>query len=130
SGHLQEEDAAFHNKHKSSKHDPALPLYTMEEAQACLAQFKPVDFGESKQLAPDFSFRFVRSAHILGASLVEITASVNGRTRALLFTGDIGRVRDTNVAPGRVVHSGATEGEAADLLVMESTYGNRVHPTD
>jgi len=49
SGHLQEEDAAFHNQHKTSKHDPALPLYTEEEAQECLQYFKPVAFGESKQ---------------------------------------------------------------------------------
>src|SRR5205823_13991029 len=45
------------------------------------------------------------------------------------FTGDIGRVRDQNIAPGKVVHSGPTEGETADLLVMESTYGSRQHPT-
>ena len=50
--------------------------------------------------------------------------------KRLLFTGDIGRVRDNNVAPGKVVRSGPTEGETADLLVMESTYGNRQHPTD
>src|SRR5581483_4644666 len=49
-------------------------------------------------------------------------------SQRLLFTGDIGRVRDSQVAPGRVLHSGPTEGESTDLLVMESTYGNRVHP--
>jgi metallo-beta-lactamase family protein len=128
SGHLQEEEAEFHNKHMTSKHKPALPLYTMEQAQQSLACLKTVDFGETKQLCPELSFRFVRSAHILGASMVEITAKVNGGTRQLLFTGDIGRVRDGIVAPGKVVHSGPQEGESADLLVMESTYGNRQHP--
>lgn len=129
SGHLQEEDADFHNKSKSTKHAPALPLYTAQEAQDSLQYFKPIDFGQHMQIAPEFSFRFVRAAHILGSSLVEITAQVNGSTRAMLFTGDIGRVRNSNIAPGKVVHSGPTEGESADLLVMESTYGNRLHPT-
>ena len=125
SGHLQEEDAAFHNKRKSSKHSPALPLYTSQEAEDCMKFFRPVDFGQTQQLQPGFAFRFVRAAHIVGSSMVEITLGA----RRLLFTGDIGRVRDSQIAPGRVVHSGPTEGESADLLVMESTYGNRLHPT-
>ncbi len=128
SGHLQEEDAAYHNYKKTSKHTPALPLYTFEEAQECLQRFRPVDFGDTVQLSPELSFRFVRAAHILGSAMAEITVKTNGRPRRLLFTGDIGRVRDSQVAPGRVVHSGPTEGETADLLVMESTYGNRQHP--
>jgi metallo-beta-lactamase family protein len=128
SGHLQEEDAAYYNKHKKSKHDPALPLYTLAEAQAALQYFRPVQFGEDQQLSPETSFRFVRAAHILGSAMAEITLRINGETRRLLFTGDIGRMRDRNVAPGKVVHSGPTEGETADILVMESTYGNRQHP--
>src|SRR5947209_11187002 len=62
--------------------------------------------------------------------MAEISLRTNGVTRALLFTGDIGRVRDHKVAPGKVVHSGPTEGEIADVVVMESTYGNRVHPKE
>jgi len=129
SGHLQEEDAAFYNKHRKSKHDPALPLYTEEEAQASLHYFRPVPFGETRQLCPEISFRFVRAAHILGSSMVELALQSNGQARHLLFTGDIGRVRDQKTAPGKVVRSGPTEGEAADIMVMESTYGNRPHPT-
>ncbi len=128
SGHLQEEDATFHNKKKTSKHDPALPLYTFEEAQACLSQFVAVDFNQDKQLRPDFTFRFVHAAHIVGSSMVEVAMQVAGRQQKLLFTGDIGRVHDSEIAPGRVLHYGPTEGESADLLVMESTYGNRLHP--
>jgi len=128
SGHLQEEDAAFYNKTKSSKHHPALPLYTFEEAQECLQYFRPLGFEESKQLSPEISFRFVRSAHILGSSMVELKLTTNGQSRQLLFTGDIGRVRDPD--PGKVLRSGPTEGEVADVLVMESTYGNREHPTN
>jgi len=128
SGHLQEEDAAFANKKKYSKHTPALPLYTMQEAQQCLTLFRPVPFGQVKRLNDQLSFRFVRAAHILGSAFAEVTLTNNGTTAHLLFTGDIGRVRDD--CPGEVVHCGPTEGEACDLLVMESTYGNRVHPRD
>lgn len=129
-GHLQEEDAAFYNKTKSSKHDPALPLYTLGEAHECLKYFKPVEFGATKQINAELSFRLVRAAHILGSSMAEVTLTTKGQTRRLLFTGDIGRVRDRNIAPGKVVHSGPTEGETADILVMESTYGNRSHPKE
>jgi metallo-beta-lactamase family protein len=129
SGHLQEEDAAFANKRKSSKHDPALPLYTMQEALDCLKYFQPVEIGAVKRLSPDFTFSFVRAAHILGSAMAEISVPAPGGQRRLLFTGDIGRVRDSEIAPGKVVHSGPQEGESADVLVMESTYGNRLHPT-
>lgn len=130
SGHLQEEDAAFYNKHKKSKHDPALPLYTLEEAQQCLQYFRPVQLQQTTELCPQMSFRFVRASHILGSAMAEITLRTDGSARRLLFTGDIGRVRNHNVAPGKVVHSGPNEGESADVVVMESTYGNRQHPTD
>jgi len=128
SGHLQEEDAAFYNKTKASKHHPALPLYTLEEAQDCLRLFKPVAVGQATQLSPELAFRFVRAAHILGSCMAEVTLQTNGRGRRLLFTGDLGRVRDSLIAPGKVVHSGPQENETADVLVMESTYGNRQHP--
>jgi metallo-beta-lactamase family protein len=128
SGHLQEEDAAFYNKIKKSKHDPALALYTFDEAEACMEYFRVANLGETKQLSPELSFRFVPAAHILGSCMAEVTLTWKGQTRQLLFTGDIGRVRDHEVAPGKVVHSGPNPGEIADVVVMESTYGNRVHP--
>jgi metallo-beta-lactamase family protein len=128
SGHLQEEDARFYNKTKKSKHDPALPLYTAEEAENSLRSFRAAQVGETVPISPELSFRFVRAAHILGSCMAEVTLNVGGQTQRLLFTGDIGRVRDHKVAPGKVVHSGPAEGEIADLVVMESTYGNRQHP--
>ena len=130
SGHLQEEDARFYNRHKKSKHDPALPLYTLAEAEDSLGHFRPVQFEETTQLSPEVAFRFVPAAHILGSAMVELTLSLQGQVKKLLFSGDIGRVRDQNTAPGKVVRTGPTEGETADILVMESTYGNRQHPTD
>ena len=130
SGHLQEEDARFYNKTKKSKHDPALPLYTAEEAEKSLQVFKAAHVGETVSISPEFSFHFVRAAHILGSCMAEVTLNDGGKTQRLLFTGDIGRVRDHKVAPGKVVHSGPEEGEIADLVVMESTYGNRTHPKE
>ncbi len=130
SGHLQEEDANFYNKFKKSKHDPALPLYTFEEAQSSLQYFKKVQVSEMVQLSQELSFRFVRAAHILGSCMAEVSLQTNGHTKRLLFTGDVGRVIDHKVAPGKVVHSGPQEGEVADIVVMESTYGNRVHPKE
>ena len=128
SGHLQEEDAAFYNKIRKSKHDPALPLYTFDEAEACMRYFRVAHVGETVQLSPEMSFRFVPAAHILGSCMAEVTLTSNGQSRRLLFTGDVGRVRDHAMAPGKVVHSGPNPGEIADVVVMESTYGNRVHP--
>jgi len=130
SGHLQEEDAAFYNKTRASKHHPALPLYTMEEAQQCLTLFRPINFDEAHALGKMLSFRFLRAAHILGSSMAEITVSANGHSQRLLFTGDIGRVRCGEPVPGKVLDCGPTQGEECDLLVMESTYGNRLHPHD
>jgi len=130
SGHLQEEDARFYNKIKKSKHDPALPLYTFDEAHEALQYFKPVQVGETLQLSHELSFRFVRAAHILGSCMAEVSLKADGKARRLLFTGDIGRVHDHKVAPGKVVHSGPQEGESADIVVMESTYGNRRHPKE
>lgn len=133
SGHLQEEEAHFHNQKGTSKHNPALPLYTLQDAEDCLRLFQPVGFGELKQINPELSFRFVHAGHILGSAMIELFLGRNGRQRKLLFTGDVGRVpvstSNGNVrAPGRVVHAGPNPGEDAELLVMESTYGSRAHP--
>jgi len=130
SGHLQEEDAEFYNKTRASRHHPALPLYTMEEAQQCLTLFRPINFGETHAVDKTLSFRFVRAAHILGSSMAEVTVNANGRSQRLLFTGDIGRVRCDETVAGKVLDCGPTQGEECDLLVMESTYGNRLHPHD
>src|SRR5205823_8127670 len=101
----------------------------MEEAQQALNNFQTVEFAHTKQLSAAFSFRFAPAAHIVGSSMVEITVKLNGTQRTLVFTGDIGRIRNEEVAAGRVVHHGPAEGENPATLVLESTYGNRVHQT-
>ena len=130
SGHLQEEEARFHNQKQSSKHKPALPLYTLQEAEDCLGLFTSVQFGQATRLSPELSFRFVHAGHILGSSMVELYLESAGKARKFLFTGDIGRVPLQASAPGRVVRSGPDADEDPEVLVMESTYGNRVHPHD
>jgi metallo-beta-lactamase family protein len=130
SGHLQEEEARYHNKKGTSKHQPALPLYTFEEAQESLKLFQPVEFHQMRQLSGELSFRLAPAGHILGSAMVEVFLKTNGKGHKLLFTGDIGRVPLQVEAPGRVVHAGPEPGEDPQILVMESTYGNRVHPQE
>ena len=130
SGHLQEEEAHYHNKKGTSKHTPALPLYTFEEAEYSLKFFKPVDFYQMHEISAELSFRMVPAGHILGSAMVEVFLRENDVTRKLLFTGDIGRVPLKDEAPGRVVQAGPEPGEDPGLMVMEATYGNRAHPRD
>ena len=115
-GHLQEKDADFANRHKFSKHKPALPLYTEDDAWAALEQLTPVPFDEERMLPGEAKLRFRRMGHILGAASVQI--DWGGAT--VVFSGDIGRYGDaTMVDPVPV--------ERADYLLVESTYGNRKH---
>ncbi len=130
SGHLQEEEARFHNKRKSSKHNPALPLYTLQDAEDCMRLFRPVSFHETKQVDPRLGFRFVHAGHILGSSMVELFLGNAAVTRKLLFTGDIGRVPMQPSAPGCLAKTGPEQNEDPEILVIESTYGNRAHPHD
>jgi metallo-beta-lactamase family protein len=117
SGYLQEEEAHFLNKHKATKHDPALPLYTQKEAEETLKYFKPVAFDTDVELNGGISFRYTRAGHILGSACIHLQAE--GKT--ILFSGDVGRPNDPVMkAPVPAKH--------ADYLVVESTYGNRLHP--
>src|SRR5690606_14175760 len=74
SGYIQEEDARRANKYRYSKHDPALPLYTLADAEEALEYFKPQPFGQDIMLGEDIRFRFERNGHILGASWILFTA--------------------------------------------------------
>jgi metallo-beta-lactamase family protein len=117
--HLQEEEAAFANRHRTSKHDPALPLYTIADGERALAQVKRVDFGRRFNATRGVEARFTPSGHILGAGLV--TCEIGGRR--VVFSGDLGRYD----VPIMVNPEPVAE---ADVLLVESTYGNRVHPPD
>jgi metallo-beta-lactamase family protein len=99
-------------------HAPALPLYTVAEAKKTLRLFKPLEFERALEVAPGVKVRLRPAGHILGASTVELTA--DGKT--VLFSGDLGRSSDKIMrAPAPIDH--------ADYVVVESTYGDRVHET-
>lgn len=116
SGHLQEKDAQFANRHGFSKHKPALPLYTLKDAISALKQLKPIEFEQRLDISAGATAVLRRAGHILGAASIQL--DWNG-TR-VVFSGDLGRYNDaTMVDPVPV--------ENADYLVVESTYGNRRH---
>ena len=117
SGHLQEEEANHANKHGYSKHHPALPLYTREDAEAALERLVPRSFEETTALGNSTEFSFHAAGHIPGAAMV----SVRGRDARLLFSGDLGR-------PGDPILPQPARPPATDVLVVESTYGGRRHP--
>ncbi len=116
SAYLQERDAAFLNKHKASKHHPALPLYDSEDARRTLELVSTRTFGQPHQVPGTGAVvTFRRAGHILGASTVDLACA----DRRIVFTGDLGRYDDPVMFDPEPV-------PAADYLVMESTYGNRV----
>lgn len=116
SGFLQEEEARAANKYGYSKHKPALPLYTMAEAAATLEQFQALEFRKYKKVAEQAFFSLIPAGHILGASFVEFKHFET----ILVFSGDIGRPDDPIMYTPSVM-------QAADYLVLESTYGDRSH---
>lgn len=119
SGRLQEEQAQFANRHGFSKHSPALPLYTEKDAYECLDRFRPVSFDEVVSCAPRVRARFVRAGHLLGAASIRVEHD----DTSILFSGDLGRPRDPLMLP-------PVSPPAADYVVVESTYGDRIHMAD
>lgn len=116
SGHLQEKDAEFLNRHKLSKHSPALPLYGVRDAEHALEHFSTVDFHQSITILDGLRFRFRRAGHILGAANVQI----DWGGKRIVFSGDIGRYNHPLMPDPASI-------EEADYVVVESTYGNRLH---
>jgi metallo-beta-lactamase family protein len=123
SGHLQEEDAEYANFKGFSKHKPALPLYTYEEAVKSLAACRAVDNSKPQELSSHYTLRFLHAGHILGARMIEVTVRENGSTRRVLFSGDLGRF------PQLIIPEPEVPGPP-DFLLVESTYGDRLHPQD
>jgi len=118
SGHLQEDEAARANKHGYSRHSPALPLYTRADAERALEQLRPVPMGGEIAIG-SLRVRLRRAGHILGSA----TVTVEGDGCRLVFSGDLGRPDDPLLRPLEPLSD-------ADYLVVESTYGDRVHEAE
>jgi metallo-beta-lactamase family protein len=122
SGHLHEEEAAYANRKGYSKHHPAEPLYTEAAARASLELFHPIDFDEEVSVLADVSATWRRAGHILGAAWIDlhVASAGDGRGKHVVFSGDLGRqTHPLLVAP--------TPLDAPDVVITESTYGDRVH---
>lgn len=118
-GYLQEEEAEYLNRRGLSKHTPALPLYTQADAERSLALLTPIDYEENIDLGDGLTLRLSPSGHILGSSFVLL----KDKNTSILFSGDLGRPNDLIMsAPVRI--------RQADYLVIESTYGDRLHDRD
>lgn len=116
SARLQEEEAEYLNRHQASKHKPALPLYTEEDARHVLRYMQAVPFNETIEVVPGMQLSLRPAGHIIGAASAEIQAG--GLT--IVFSGDVGRDDDPIMRP-------PTPLGKADYLVIESTYGDRLH---
>ncbi|HYF16826.1 MAG TPA: MBL fold metallo-hydrolase [Ramlibacter sp.] len=115
--HLQEEEAEYANRHGFSRHQPALPLFTREDALRSLKLFHSVPLHKPWHPLPGLTARLAPSGHMLGSAFVQ----VDDGTRSILFSGDLGRPQDLLLKPPERL-------PGADYLVLESTYGNRLHP--
>jgi metallo-beta-lactamase family protein len=121
SAHLQEEDAQYIAKKGYSRHQPPLPLYTVEESQAALKQFREIPRAEAFTISPQFMVRPHDAGHILGSSWLELTITENGKQILVVFSGDIGRYNQP-------ILKDPEPPNRADYLLCESTYGDRDHP--
>jgi metallo-beta-lactamase family protein len=116
SARIQEEDAALANMHGYSKHHPALPLYTQKDVEKTVRYFRTTEEKKWIELFKDFKIRFHRNGHILGSCFIEIRSE----GKIIIFSGDIGRAKSDILIPPASL-------EEADILIMESTYGDRLH---
>ncbi len=122
SAHIQKMDTEWENRKRLRKGLPPVePLYTAEEAQRAAAMFHPIEYGEKLTLSPEFTIRLVDAGHILGSAIVEVWATEGNTTRKVVFSGDLGNLNQPILKDPQFVRE-------ADVLLVESTYGNRVHP--
>jgi metallo-beta-lactamase family protein len=121
SAKLQEEDAERANRKGYTRHQPARPLYTVEDADRAMTLLQPVGYNRPMPMAPGVQAEFINAGHLLGSAYARVTVQETGKT--ILFGGDLGRY-------GRPVLPDPTAIDEADVLLVESTYGDRVHEAD
>jgi len=121
------EDADFYNKIKKSKHDPALPLYTFEEAQDCMQYFRSRTWARPSASAQSFLSALCARAHILGSCMVEVTLTTNGQSAGCCSAADVGRRAEPHHCSRKGGALRTDRGRDRGSGVMESTYGNRQH---
>ena len=119
SAHLQEEEARFANKHGYSRHKPSLPLYTELDAARTLTQLQPVGYNRKVPVVPGVEAEFINAGHLLGSAYARLTIG----ERTVLFGGDLGRY-------SRPVLPDPVSVDRADIVLVESTYGDRLHEPD
>ncbi len=120
-GHIQEMELEWRNRKRMREGKAAIPpLYTVKDAENCLKQFSGVEYGDIIQATPDIKVRFRDAGHLLGSGSVEVWVTEDGKTEKVVFSGDIGN-RDIPIIKD------PTYLTDADYVVMESTYGNRLH---
>ena len=121
SGHIQEMEAEWKNKKRERKGEkPIPPIYTAEDAAKSLEIFRPVQYNEIVEIDENIKARFNDAGHMLGSSIIEVWITENGETKKIVFTGDLGNNDIPLLSPPTMISD-------ADYLVMESTYGNRLH---
>lgn len=121
SGHIHESDAKWENKKRSRAGKPLIePLYTVQDASASLKYFSPVLYDQKIDLNSEISVRFKDAGHILGSSIIELWVKENNKTVKIVFSGDLG-------LPNKPILRDPELIEEADYLIIESTYGNRLH---
>ena len=121
SAHLQEKEAEWRSRHRDARRQhPVTPLYTVSEARACLRQLHPVAYETEFHPHPAVSCRFHDAGHILGSAIVDARVRNGSRTHHVVFSGDLGQTSNTMLPPPARIHD-------ADVLLIESTYGNRLH---
>lgn len=121
SGHIQEQEAEWKNRKRVRQgKNIVIPLYTAEDAEKCMEIFKPVNYDEIIEITPEIHIRFNDAGHMLGSAIVEVWINEDGQDKKIVFSGDIGN----NDIP---LLSSPTMIETTDYLVMESTYGGRLH---
>ncbi len=119
SAKIQEEDAERANREGYSKHKPALPLYKTEDVDFALQHFDVIEHSSEIQLSPHISFQFRKNGHILGSACIQL----NCYDKTIVFSGDIGRYQSDFLLPRANMNK-------ADYVIMESTYGDRLHKGD